>query len=72
MRAAKQLDPQHLGARGPLLIATGLALALLVAALVAIPRFAELALWWLAAAAGGAIVLSSAGSWSLLRRAIVR
>ncbi|HLR45361.1 MAG TPA: hypothetical protein VK065_09265 [Brevibacterium sp.] len=64
------------GARGPLLIAAGLALALLVAVLVAIPRFAELAaafeLWWLAAAAGGAIVLSSAGSWSLLRRAIVR
>src|SRR5699024_5633696 len=64
------------GARGPLLIAAGLALALLVAVLVAIPRFAQLAaafeLWWLAAAAGGAIGLSAAGSGSLLRRAIVR
>src|SRR5699024_2095646 len=62
------------GARGPQLIAVGLVLVVLVAVLVAIPNFAALAaafeLWWLATLAGGAILLSSAGSWLLLRRAI--
>lgn len=64
------------GARGPQFIAAGLVLVILVAVLVAIPSFAALAaafeLWWLAALAGGVILLSSAGSWLLLRRAIVR
>lgn len=64
------------GARGPQLIAAGLAVVVIVAVLVAIPSFAALAaafeLWWLAVLAGGVILLSAAGSWLLLRRAIVR
>jgi len=64
------------GARGPQLIAVGLILVLAIAAIILVPDAAAIVaafqLWWLAVAAGIAIVLSSVGTWLLLRPAIVR
>lgn len=64
------------GARGPQFVAVGLILVLAIAAIIAVPDaaaiFAAFQLWWLAVAAGIAIVASSVGTWLLLRPAIVR
>ena len=64
------------GALGPQLIAGGVVLALAVALIILVPQAAAIAaafrVWWLAIAAVGAIVLSSSGTWLLLRPATVR
>lgn len=64
------------GTRGPQYIAAGLVVIILVAVLVVLPSLPAIAaafeLWWLVVLVGGVIVLSSVGSWLLLRRAIVR
>ena len=64
------------GARGPQLIAVGLAVVLGVALLAVVPAAAAIAaafqLWWLAVAAVGATAMASLGAWLLLRSAIVR
>lgn len=64
------------GARGPQLLAAVVVLALLVAAIILVPQAAAIAaafhLWWLMVAAIGAVVLSAAGTWLLLRPATVR
>jgi hypothetical protein len=64
------------GSRGPQLIAVGLVVVLIVAAIIVVPDIASIAaafqLWWLAVLAGVIIVVSSIGTWSLLRSAIVR
>lgn len=64
------------GARGPQAIATGIAIVLIVALLIAIPSATTILgafeLWWLAVAATVAIALSAVGSWTLLRTATVR
>ncbi|WAP50789.1 hypothetical protein OL239_12330 [Arthrobacter sp. ATA002] len=64
------------GSLGPQLIAGGVVLALAVAAIVLVPQAAAIAavfqLWWLTAAAVGAVGLSAAGTWLLLRPATVR
>ena len=63
-------------ARGPQLIAAGVVLVIVAALIVVVPAMSEIAAafqpWWLAAAAGLVIVVSSVGSWLLLRPAIVR
>jgi hypothetical protein len=64
------------GARGPQLIGVGLILALGVGLIVVVPDAAAIVaafqLWWLAVAAAVIIVMSCAGTWLLLRPAIVR
>ncbi|GAA0430188.1 hypothetical protein [Leifsonia naganoensis] len=64
------------GARGPQLIAAGLIIALAIAVIILVPQAATIAaafqLWWLAIAAVVAVTLSGAGTWLLLRPAIVR
>jgi hypothetical protein len=66
----------RLGSRGPQLIGIGTALVLIVAVIVAVPSagaiFAAFQLWWLAILAAVVIVLSSLGTWLMLRTAIVR
>jgi hypothetical protein len=62
--------------RGPQLLAVGVVVAIAVGLIVVVPDagsiFAAFQLWWLAAAAGIVIVLSSVGTWLLLRPAVVR
>jgi hypothetical protein len=64
------------GSRGPQMVAVGLTAALIVVAIVVVPDIAQIAsafqLWWLAVLAGVVILLSSLGTWALLRSAIVR
>lgn len=64
------------GAIGPQLIAGVLVLALLLAVIILVPQAAAMTaafrLWWLGAAAVGAVVLSATGTWLLLRPATVR
>ena len=64
------------GARGPQLIAVGLAVVIGAALLAVVPAAAAIAaafqLWWLAVAAVGATAMASLGAWLLLRSAIVR
>jgi hypothetical protein len=66
----------RLGSRGPQLIGIGTALVLIVAIIIAVPSagaiFAAFQLWWLAILAAVVIVLSSLGTWLMLRSAIVR
>ena len=62
-------------ALGPQLIGAGL-LALLVVAVIVVPDAAKIIdsfqPWWLAVAAGGAVIVSALGSWAMLRSAVVR
>jgi hypothetical protein len=64
------------GSRGPQFIAVGLVVVLIVAAIIVVPDIASIAtafeLWWLAVLAIAVVVVSSIGTWSLLRSAIVR
>lgn len=64
------------GARGPQLIGIGTAVVLIVAVIILVPSaatiFAAFQLWWLAIVAAVVIALSSAGTWLMLRTAIVR
>lgn len=64
------------GALGPQLIGAGLLLALLVVAVIVVPDGAKIIdsfqRWWLAVAAGGAVIASALGSWAMLRSAVVR
>jgi hypothetical protein len=64
------------GARGPQLISACVGILLVLALIVLIPSaediLAAFKLWWLAVAAVAVIVLSSVGTWRLLRTAIVR
>ena len=66
----------RIGARGPQFIAVGLIIVIVVALIIIVPSMgtivANFRLWWLAVAAGGAIVLSCVGTWLLLRPAMVR
>lgn len=64
------------GVRGPQFIAIGLIVTLAVIAMIFVPEAAAIAanfqMWWLAVVAGVVILLSSLGTWLLLRSAIVR
>lgn len=64
------------GARGPQLIAAGVVVVIIVALIIILPSapaiLAAFQLWWLAVLAAVVIVLSSLGTWLLLRNAIVR
>jgi hypothetical protein len=64
------------GARGPQIIGVALVIVILTALIFLVPSAAAIAadfrLWWLAVAAVIAVVLSSVGTWLLLRPAIVR
>jgi hypothetical protein len=64
------------GARGPQVIGVALAVVILIALIFLVPSAAAIVaafqLWWLAVAAVIAVVLSSIGTWLLLRPAIVR
>lgn len=64
------------GTKGPVALGVGLTLVLLLAFALVIPSlgeiFAAFELWWLAIAAGIAIVLSWIGTWLPLRTATVR
>jgi hypothetical protein len=64
------------GARGPLALGLGLAAVLVAAVLLLAPAFGALAQafapWWLAVAAAGVVVASTAGAHLLLRGASVR
>ncbi|WP_245992002.1 hypothetical protein [Mycetocola lacteus] len=62
--------------RGPILLGIGIGLVVVVAVLILVPQAAQIIAafepWWLAIAAGVAIIAASLGSWRLLRRAIIR
>ncbi|WP_255505797.1 hypothetical protein [Mycetocola sp. JXN-3] len=62
--------------RGPILLGIGIGLVIVVAVLILVPQAAQIVAafepWWLAIAAGVAIIAASLGSWRLLRRAIIR
>lgn len=64
------------GSLGPVVLASGIGIVLIVAAIILVPTAAEIfagfRLWWLAVAALAAIALSSVGTWLHLRPAIVR
>lgn len=66
----------RLGARGPQLLAAGIAIVIIVAAIIILPStsaiFAAFELWWLSVIAAAAIALASIGTWLMLRSAIVR
>lgn len=66
----------RLGARGPQLLGTGIALVIIVALIIFLPSapaiLAAFQPWWLAVVAAVVIALSSSGTWLLLRSAIVR
>ncbi|WP_308466452.1 hypothetical protein [Rathayibacter soli] len=64
------------GSRGPVALAVCVVLVLIVALIIVIPSMpaivAAFQLWWLAVAAIVVVALSAAGSWLMLRSAIVR
>ncbi|HXD61965.1 MAG TPA: hypothetical protein VN619_08570 [Lacisediminihabitans sp.] len=64
------------GARGPQLIGVSTAVVVIVAVIILVPSaaaiFASFQLWWLAVLAAVVIVLSSLGTWLMLRSANVR
>jgi hypothetical protein len=64
------------GALGPQVIAAAVIIALAITLIIIVPEIGAIAaafqLWWLAVAAGVAILLSAIGTWLLLRPAIVR
>ncbi|MEO8906921.1 MAG: hypothetical protein ABI310_02480 [Microbacteriaceae bacterium] len=64
------------GSRGPVALAIVIVLIVIVALIVVIPSMASIVaafqLWWLAVVAIVIVALSSAGSWLMLRSAIVR
>lgn len=64
------------GARGPQLVAVGVAVVLVVALIVIVPEaasiFAAFRLWWLAVLAVAVVAVSAVGTWLLLRSATVR
>lgn len=64
------------GARGPQLIAVGIAVVIIGALIAILPAMPEIVaafeLWWLAIVAGVVTALSCVGTWLLLRTATVR
>ncbi|MCU1478114.1 MAG: hypothetical protein JWQ64_2807 [Subtercola sp.] len=64
------------GALGPQVVAAAVIFALAIALIIIVPEMGSIAaafqLWWLAIAAGIAILLSAIGTWLLLRPAMVR
>lgn len=66
----------RLGSRGPIVLGVGLLLIAAAALLILIPSAAQIIagfqLWWLALTAVGIIGASWAGTWLLLRPAVVR
>src|SRR5690606_11006379 len=64
------------GARGPQIIAVGVAVVLVIALIAILPAaegiVAAFELWWLAVVAGAVIIIAGLGTWLLLRSATVR
>ncbi|MEN2741055.1 hypothetical protein ABCS02_25005 [Microbacterium sp. X-17] len=64
------------GVRGPQLLGVGVLVAVGLGVALIVPDFAEIVaafqLWWLAVAAGAAVVLASLGTWLFLRSAVIR